>query len=492
MMSGQYDEEDTDDPHQAEQHIAPVPRISVQAFCETEQTLAAVTAAGQDRRLAKAHLTAKPGGLAAAVEVYGSMPTPNVIIIESDGTRDILEGLDDLAGVCDPGGFGMGPERYAALRRVHTAGGLPIRMRLFGSATMRLMPSSARQVSTLLQAKGDVKLDPHARPVAEGEAQTLGRRLVRVGDGDRPRSVTMPGIGQIAVHDDTRRLRRMLSRDRATILFATVTEHAGRWWVALTVQAADLHPARHHQPRDAADSTGWVGVDRGLAAFIVAATTDGVEVSRITDAPKALATGMPHQRRLAKSLSRKKKGSHNRRHAAVRLGRHHHRVVNRRKHFLHQVSNQLVKTHDRLVIEDLHTAGMLSNHRLARAISDAGWAQLARQLHYKQAWLGGQIAVADRWYPSSRVCSACGSRRTDLSLAERTFTCPNGHRLDRDLNAAINLAHWGQYHYRTPDPQAGGRATNARRQDGSDQHPARAGESSLDDAGTDVQTAPAA
>ncbi len=320
-----------------------------------------------------------------------------------------------------------------------------------------------------------------------------GRRAaIRVGDGDRPRSVTMPGIGQIAVHDDTRRLRRMLSRDRATILFATVTEHAGRWWVALTVQAADLHPARHHQPRDAADSTGWVGVDRGLAAFIVAATTDGVEVSRITDAPKALATGMPHQRRLAKSLSRKKKGSHNRRHAAVRLGRHHHRVVNRRKHFLHQVSNQLVKTHDRLVIEDLHTAGMLSNHRLARAISDAGWAQLARQLHYKQAWLGGQIAVADRWYPSSRVCSACGSRRTDLSLAERTFTCPNGHRLDRDLNAAINLAHWGQYHYRTPDPQAGGRATNARRQDGSDQHPARAGESSLDDAGTDVQTAPAA
>jgi pilus assembly protein CpaE len=75
----------------------------VQAFCETEQTLAAVTAAGQDRRLAKAHLTAKDGGLAAAIEVYDTMPTPNVIVIESDGTRDILEGLDDLAGVCDPG-----------------------------------------------------------------------------------------------------------------------------------------------------------------------------------------------------------------------------------------------------------------------------------------------------------------------------------------------------------------------------------------------------
>lgn len=95
--------EDADDPRHPEEHIAPVPRISVQAFCETEQTLAAVTAAGQDRRLAKAHLTAKEGGLAAAIEVYESMPTPNVIVIESDGTRDILEGLDDLAGVCDPG-----------------------------------------------------------------------------------------------------------------------------------------------------------------------------------------------------------------------------------------------------------------------------------------------------------------------------------------------------------------------------------------------------
>ncbi|MCK1358763.1 AAA family ATPase [Bradyrhizobium sp. 199] len=96
-------DEDADDPQHPEEHIAPVPRISVQAFCETEKTLAAVTAAGQDRRLAKAHLTAKDGGLAAAIEVYETMPTPNVIVIESDGTRDILEGLDDLAGVCDPG-----------------------------------------------------------------------------------------------------------------------------------------------------------------------------------------------------------------------------------------------------------------------------------------------------------------------------------------------------------------------------------------------------
>ena len=295
---------------------------------------------------------------------------------------------------------------------------------------------------------------------------------IRVGDGGRPRSLTLPGIGQIAAHDDTRGLRRMLTKDRAKILFATVTERAGRWWVSLNVEAADLHPAHQHPHRDTADSGGWVGVDRGLSAFAVAAAAGGTELARITDAPKALAAGIAGQRRLARSLSRKKKGS---------------------RHFAHQVSNRLVKTHDRLVIENLHVAGMLRNHRLARAISDAGWAEFARQLHYKQLWRGGQVLEADRWYPSSQLCSVCGDRRTDLSLAERTFTCANDHHLDRDLNAAINLARWGQQnHHRTPDPQAGGRATNARRQDGSDQHSSRVGETSLNDAGTDVHTAPAA
>jgi putative transposase len=317
---------------------------------------------------------------------------------------------------------------------------------------------------------------------------------IRIGDSDRPRSVTLPGIGQVGVHDDTRQLRRMLTAGRAKILLATITYHAGRWWIALNVEAAELHPNVQHPARPGHVASGWVGVDRGLSAFVVAATTDGAEVARITDTPKALAAGIAKQRRLAKSLSRKKKGSQNRRAAAARLGRHHNRTANVRRHFAHQVSNALVKTHNRLVIEDLHVAGMLANHRLARAISDAGWAEFARQLHYKQTWRGGQITVADRWYPSSQLCSICGDRRTDLSLAERVFTCANGHCMDRDTNAATNLARWGQTHHeqhRSPDPQAGGRATNVRRRNGSDQHP-RVGETDPIDAGTDVHTAPAA
>ncbi len=316
---------------------------------------------------------------------------------------------------------------------------------------------------------------------------------IRVGDNNRPRSVTLPGMGAIGVHDDTRRLRRMLSKDRAKILFATISYRGGRWWIALNVEAADMHPDLQH-PVHADDGGGWVGVDRGLSAFLVAATADGTELARISNAPKALAAGMRRQRRLAKSLSRKKKGSRNRADAAARLGRHHHHVANVRRHFLHQVSGELVKTHDRLVIENLNVAGMLANHRLARAISDAGWSEFARMLKYKQAWRGGALVEADRWYPSTRLCPHCGAVNREMTLADRVFACSCGHRGDRDTNAAVNLARWGQAHHDShisPDPQAGGRATKARRRDGADQHP-RVGETSPKDAGTDVHTAPAA
>jgi putative transposase len=315
---------------------------------------------------------------------------------------------------------------------------------------------------------------------------------IRVADKNRPRSIILPGIGAISVHDDTRRLRRMLAKGRAKIFFATITHHSGRWWIALNVVAADLHPNhQHHLGKD----VGWVGVDRGLSTFFVAATRDGTEVARVVDAPKALTVGMKHQRRLARSLSRKRKGSNNRKDAAARLGRHHHHVANVRRHFLHQVANELVKTHDRLVLENLNVTGMLRNRRLARAISDASWSEFARLLKYKQAWRGGQVVEADRWYPSTRLCPQCGTVKSEITLADRVFTCGCGHSADRDTNAATNLARWGDTHHdphRSPDPQAGGRATNVRRRDGADRHPTCVGETSPDDAGTDVHAAPAA
>jgi putative transposase len=293
---------------------------------------------------------------------------------------------------------------------------------------------------------------------------TTGKPLIRVGER-HPRAVTLPRIGVIRVHDDTRPLRRLLGRGTAKILYATVNYRAGQWWLALNVAAPALHPALRHPARDAGDKEGWVGVDLGLTSFLVAATADGSEVARVDCAPKPLASRMRRQRTLARSVSRKKPGSNRRKAAVAKLARHHHRVRNIRRHFLHQVSNELVKTHDRLVFEDLNVVGMRSNRSLARAIADAGWADFLSLVRYKQGWREGLVISAERWFPSTKLCSVCGAINREMTLGDRLFSCPNGHQLDRDRNAAANLANWGRAHFTSspiPDRQAAGRVNNAR------------------------------
>ena len=237
--------------------------------------------------------------------------------------------------------------------------------------------------------------------------------------------------------------------------------------------------------------------------LVVAGTRDGTETLRV-QAPKILGTRLRRQRRLARAVARKMRGSANQRKARMRLARHHLRVRDTRRHFLHQVSNQLVKTHDRLVLEDLNITGIMSNRRLARAVGDAAWGELARQITYKQKRRNGQVVVADRWFASSKTCSSCGTVHKDLTLKDRTYTCGTcGLVLDRDLNAAANLAAWAEDHTpavidgggrgeaRVGDRQAAGPDIKACRRDGSGPHP-RVGETSPDDAGTPVQAAPAA
>jgi putative transposase len=108
---------------------------------------------------------------------------------------------------------------------------------------------------------------------------------------------------------------------------------------------------------------------------------------------------------------------------------------------LHQVTTRLAKTKSVLVIEDLNVSGMLQNHRLAQAIGDVGFYEFKRQLLYKARWYGARVILADQWEPSSKRCSACGWLDEDLTLSDRTFHCQQcGLVLDRDLNAAINLA----------------------------------------------------
>jgi putative transposase len=139
---------------------------------------------------------------------------------------------------------------------------------------------------------------------------------------------------------------------------------------------------------------------------------------------------------------------------------------------------------------------MMSNHRLARAVGNAAWGELARQITYKQHWRKGRVLVADRWFASSKTCSSCGQIKKVLSLRERTYTCGTcGLVLDRDLNAAANLAAWAEDHTRGEaqdgDRQAAGPDINACRRDGTGPHTC-VGENQPERRRNPGQTAPAA
>jgi putative transposase len=227
-------------------------------------------------------------------------------------------------------------------------------------------------------------------------------------------------------------------------------------------------------------------VDRGLAAFAVVATADGTEVGRF-EAPKPLRRGMVRLRRLSRRVSLTQPRSCNRAKATRRLSRQHARIANVRRSFLHEVSSKLVQTHDRLCLEDLTVANLMTNRRLARAIGDAAWNELTRQLTYKAAWLGVELVVCDRWFASTKTCSGCGMVKERMRLAERIYCCDGcGLAIDRDRNAAANLASWAERsHARAPDRQAGGRVTNAPGGEGAG-HRIGDGGTGPDEGGTDA------
>jgi len=139
-------------------------------------------------------------------------------------------------------------------------------------------------------------------------------------------------------------------------------------------------------------------------------------------------------------LSKKQKGSKNRKKAAKRLGKVHFKIANIRKDSIHKITTYLTKTKSKVIIEDLNVSGMLKNRRLSRAIADLGLCEFRRQLEYKGKWYGCEIIVANRFFPSSKTCSCCGNIKQDLTLSDRIYECDVcGLIIDRDLNAACNL-----------------------------------------------------
>ena len=209
---------------------------------------------------------------------------------------------------------------------------------------------------------------------------------------------------------------------------STVTvsrDTAGRWFVSLLCEC----------PVDPLPPCGAVvGIDAGITSLLTLSTGEKVVNPRHEQRDRArLALA---QRR----LSRKAKGSANRAKARVKVARVHARIADRRRDHLHKLTTRLVRENQTVVIEDLRVANMVRNHCLARAISDAAWADLRGMLEYKCDWYGRELVVVDRWFPSSKTCSGCGHLLASLPLRDREWACPScGLLHDRDVNAAVNV-----------------------------------------------------
>ncbi|KUN37562.1 RNA-guided endonuclease InsQ/TnpB family protein [Streptomyces olivochromogenes] len=209
---------------------------------------------------------------------------------------------------------------------------------------------------------------------------------------------------------------------------STVTvsqDAAGRWFVSMLCD----DPGIRHLP--ATDTA--VGIDAGLDHLLTLST--GEKITNPRHERRDRAALAKAQRRLAK----KEKGSANGVKARRKAARIHARIADRRRDSLHQITTRLVRENQTLVIEDLTVRNMVKNRKLARAISDAAWSEFRSMLEYKAQWYGREVIAVDRWFPSSRLCSACGTLQDRMPLDVRTWTCGCGATHDRDVNAAKNL-----------------------------------------------------
>ncbi|MBC9719770.1 IS200/IS605 family element transposase accessory protein TnpB, partial [Streptomyces sp. TRM66268-LWL] len=222
------------------------------------------------------------------------------------------------------------------------------------------------------------------------------------------------------------RWHRPLPQDAAPSTVTVSQDAAGRWFVSLLCEDPTIGPL---PATDAA-----VGVDVGLDHLLTLSTGEKIANPRHERRDRArLALA---QRRLAKKADG---DGANRAKARRKVAKIHARITDRRRDVLHQLTTRLVHENQVVVIEDLTVRNMLRNHRLARAISDAAWHQFRTMLEYKAQWYGRHVVVVDRFFPSSKLCSACGTLQGKMPLSVREWTCDCGTTHDRDVNAARNL-----------------------------------------------------
>lgn len=257
-------------------------------------------------------------------------------------------------------------------------------------------------------------------------------------------------LGPLRTREPLRKLVRLLEHDPQARIMRSTVQRSGRGWViSFTVE-------RSEKSRRSSRPDEVVGVDLGLTALTTLSTGEMIA------GRKPLGEALARLRRLQRKLDRQRRAmnpanydsagraltgrrvwvrSSRMRETERLIARAHERVANLRREQAHQLTTMLTRTYGVIGVETLAVENLKRNRRLARHIADAGWGMILAQLAYKAAWAGSLLVPADRFYPSSKTCSSCGSVKAKLGLGERVFTCSEcGHDQDRDHNAAANLA----------------------------------------------------
>ena len=238
------------------------------------------------------------------------------------------------------------------------------------------------------------------------------------------RRIKLPKFGWLKCAEDL---------PNAEVKNVVVSRHSEHWFVSFKVE---------HQPNITPKMREKVGVDLGIKTL--ATMSDGSEAPAVRAYRKYLRKLKKAQRQVSKKFIKgAKKQSNNYYKAKKKVAKIHYQIACLRGDALHKLTSQLAKNHGEIMIEDLNIKGMSKNHKLASAILDGGFYEFRRQLEYKASWYGAKVTIANRYYPSSKMCSNCGTIKETLSLAERIYNCEVcGLELNRDLNAAINLENY--------------------------------------------------
>ena len=231
--------------------------------------------------------------------------------------------------------------------------------------------------------------------------------------------IRIPKLGLVKMTESLRFVGRIIT--------GVVSEKAGRWFVSITVEI-------DQPPTKIRTGESQVGIDLGCKSQAVLSTGEKVV------GPKPLAKLLPKLQRLSRRLDRCVRGSGRWEKARLLVARLHARIANVRLDAIHRMTTRIVLAHSEIAIEDLNVQGMGRLRSVARSVYDQSFSEIRRQLEYKSEMYGATVTIVDRWFPSSKTCSACGSVKKELKLSDRTYVCAVcGFTMDRDTNASINL-----------------------------------------------------